>query len=84
MVYPGADKEPEESLRIMLMDEAMSDLCAMNYLEELAGRDVVMKCIEPEGGEKVEFESYPRSIAYLVEMRKKVNREIEKRVVNKL
>lgn len=80
LVYPGADKEPEESLRIMLMDEAMSDLCAMNYLEELAGRDVVMKCIEPEGGEKVEFESYPRSIAYLVEMRKKVNREIEKRV----
>ena len=52
----------------------------MNYLEELAGRDVVMKCIEPEGGEKVEFESYPRSIAYLVEMRKRVNREIEKRV----
>ena len=42
--------------------------------------DRVMKCIEPEGGEKVEFESYPRSIAYLVEMRKKVNREIEKRV----
>ena len=42
LVYPGADKEPEESLRIMLMDEAMSDLCAMNYLEELAGRDVVM------------------------------------------
>ena len=80
LVYPGADKEPEESLRIMLMDEAMSDLCAMNYLEELAGRDVVMKCIEPEGGEKVEFDSYPRSIAYLVEMRKKVNREIEKRV----
>ena len=80
LVYPGADKEPEESLRIMLMDEAMSDLCAMNYLEELAGRDVVMKCIEPEGGEKVEFESYPRSIAYLVEMRKRVNREIEKRV----
>ena len=70
----------EESLRIMLMDEAMSDLCAMNYLEDLAGRDVVMKCIEPEGGEKVEFESYPRSIAYLVEMRKRVNREIEKRV----
>lgn len=48
LVYPGADGEPEESLRIMLMDEAMSDLCAMNYLEELAGRDVVMSCIEPE------------------------------------
>lgn len=80
LVYPRADGEPEESLRIMLMDEAMSDLCAMNYLEELAGRDVVMSCIEPEGGEKVEFASYPRSVSYLVEMRKRVNREIEKRV----
>ena len=55
LVYPGKDGNPEESIRMMLMDEAMSDLCAMKCLEELAGRDAVMKCIEPEGGEKVDL-----------------------------
>lgn len=78
LVYPGKDGNPEESIRMMLMDEAMSDLCAMKCLEELAGRDAVMKCIEPEGGEKVEFKSYPRSISYLTGMRKRINQEIAK------
>ena len=78
LVYPGADGVPEESMRIMLMDEAMSDLCAMNYLESLAGREVVMACLEPEGEEKVEFKTYPRSCAYITGMRKRIHQAIRK------
>ena len=33
LVYPGADRKPEESIRLMLMDEAMNDLRAMYLLE---------------------------------------------------
>lgn len=80
LVYPGADGVPEESMRIMLMDEAMSDLCAMNYLESLAGREVVMACLEPEGEEKVEFKTYPRSCAYITGMRKRIHQAIRKYV----
>lgn len=78
LVYPGADGKPEESMRIMLMDEAMSDLCAINYLESLAGRKAVLACIEPEGNEIEGFDKYPESISYLSEMRKRINAEISR------
>lgn len=78
LVYPGADGNPEESMRIMLMDEAMSDLCAMHYLESLAGREAVLACIEPEGNEIEGFDEYPESISYLSGMRKRINAEISR------
>lgn len=76
LVYPGADGCPEESIRMMLMDEAMNDLRAMKYLEDLAGRDTVMACIEPEGEEKVEFKTYPRRLSYLVEVRRRIHQAV--------
>lgn len=78
LVYPGENGKPEESIRLMLMDEAMSDLCAMKCLENLAGRDSVMRCIESSDEEIVEFHNYPRSISYIIEMRKRIHFEIEK------
>jgi len=74
LVYPGADGKPVGSLRLMLMDEAMSDLCAMYLLEELAGREAVMDCIE--NGEKLEIDVYPQSSAWLQNMRLRINRKI--------
>lgn len=46
IVYPGKDGAPEESQRLHVMDEAMSDLCAMNLLEGLCGREAVLACLE--------------------------------------
>lgn len=77
LVYPGKDGHPEESIRMMLMDEAMSDLCAMKYLEEKHGRDAVMECLETNEEEKIGFSEYPRSISYLINMRKRVNERIK-------
>lgn len=77
IVYPGPGGVPEESQRLMLMDEAMSDLCAMNLLEELAGREAVMECMEPGGRELVTIEEYPRNKEYLIACRERVNRGIE-------
>lgn len=80
LVYPGADGRPEESIRMMLMDEAMNDLRAMNYLESLAGRDAVMKCIESTPEEQLGFEEYPRSISYMTACRERVNTAIKKAI----
>ena len=77
IVYPGPGGVPEESQRLMLMDEAMSDLCAMNLLEGLAGREAVMECMEPGGRELVTIEEYPRNKEYLIACRERVNRRIE-------
>lgn len=78
LVYPGADGKPLGSLRLMLMDEAMSDLCAMTLLESLAGRDAVMACIE-DGG-TVGIDVYPQSAAWLLKMRRRVNEKIAEAV----
>lgn len=78
LVYPGEGGEPEESIRMMLMDEAMNDLRAMKCLEELCGREAVMQCIESTEEEQITFAQYPRSISYLTKCRERINREIER------
>lgn len=79
LVYPGRDGIPEESQRMMLMDEAMSDLCALKLLEQMAGKETAYRCLEVQEGEELNFEKYPRRISYLAGMREKVNDEIRKR-----
>lgn len=80
LVYPGADGKPEESIRLMLMDQAMTDLCAMYLLESLAGRDAVMECMED--GETVTFDVYPQSSVWLQNMRRKINEKIAEAVAS--
>lgn len=75
LVYPGKDGKPEGSIRLMLMDEALSDYCAMLALEGLVGRDAVMNCIEEDA--VIEMKKYPQSSAWLVTMRDKINRMIK-------
>ena len=76
LVYPGADRKPEESIRLMLMDEAMNDLRAMYLLEGLTDRNTVLKCIERTPDEEVTFKKYPRSISYLTDCRERINAAI--------
>lgn len=72
IVYPGPDGRPEESQRLMLMDEAMGDYCALWELERLAGREKVLEILGD-----ITFERYPRGEAFLLDMRARVNAEIK-------
>lgn len=76
IVYPGADGHPEESLRMMVHYEAMTDLRALNMLERLTSREHVMDLIEADLGEPLTFKRYPKSDMYLISLRNRVNREI--------
>lgn len=69
LVYPGPEGQPEESLRLMHMDQAMSDYCALTALEKLAGREKVMEYLALE----LEFDRYPREGAGLLELRERIN-----------
>ena len=76
LVYPDEDGSPGESIRIMVFHEALQDLRALELLETLAGRDFVLGLIE-EGAEKpITFDEYPKADGYILELREKVNREI--------
>lgn len=71
LVYPGPGGVPEESQRLMLMDEAMCDLSALSALEGLAGRERVLELL---GG--MTFTDYPDEEG-LLDIRIRVNEEIK-------
>ena len=77
-VYPGPGGVPEESIRMMVTDEALYDLRAFRMLESLRGRDFVMSLIEDGLAQPITFDRYPTDDSYLLRLREKVNREIVK------
>lgn len=80
LVYPGEDRHPEESIRMMVHEEALQDLRACELLESLAGRDFVMECIEEDLAEPLTFKRFPKSDHYMIALRNRINREIAKRI----
>ena len=71
IVYPGPDGKPEESQRLILMDEAMCDYCALYALEGLVGRERVLELMGD-----MTFKSYPDESG-LLELRRRANDEIK-------
>ena len=76
LVYPGKDKRPEESIRAMVLYEALTDLRALEYLGELTSKEYVMDMIEGELPEPLTFKKYPKSDMYLLTLRNRVNKAI--------
>ena len=72
----GTDGHPEESIRMMVHDEAMADLRALELLESLTSKAHVMELIEGELFEPLTFCTYPKSEMYLITLRNRINREI--------
>jgi hypothetical protein len=79
LVYPGADRHPEESLRMMVLNEALNDLRSCQLLESLTSRDFVLNLLEGELAEPLTFKRYPKSDMYLLQLRSRINREIAAR-----
>ncbi len=77
LVYPGDDKKPEESLRLMVLFHAMQDIRAMELLEHLIGREAVVKEMEKGLGREITFSEYPVSDTWLLDFRRRVNEKIE-------
>lgn len=78
LVYPGADGHPEESIRMMVHNEALNDLRACQLLESLTSREHVLDLLEGELSEPITFQCYPKSDMYLLQLRNRINKEIEK------
>lgn len=76
-VYPGEDGALE-SLRIIVFAEALYDLRALKLLESFIGRENVVKIIDEEAGMDVRFSKYPFKKEFVLKLRGRVNREIEK------
>ena len=80
LVYPGEGGSVVSSIRNQVQMEALYDLRALELLESLSDRETVESLIMEGEPEKMTFKSYPVSSAYLFALRRKVNREIIKRL----
>ena len=77
LVYPGPTGDPEESIRLMVHDEAMADICAFYLLESLTDRQTVEDIINEEVGQRITFSDYPKDPSFCLRVRNRVNRRIE-------
>ena len=78
LVYPGPDGVPEESIRLMVLYEAKQDHRALKLLEHYIGKEAVIELLEEDLSEPITFRSYPKSSAYFIGVRNKINRMIKK------
>ena len=69
LVYPGKEGIPYESLRLVVLQEAMADLRVLNKAEQKFGRDKVMEGIERLAGGKISFKDYPRNKQFFYRLR---------------
>lgn len=73
LVYPGRDGKPEDSLRMMALNEGFQDYRALVKYEEKVGRAEVVALIERLYGGKLSMENYPASYKYIEDLRKTIN-----------
>ncbi len=74
LVYPGKDKRPEESIRLMIQLHVMNDVRAFQHLADKVGKDSVMKIIEEGLQDELTFSNFPQSALYIIKVRNKVNK----------
>ena len=79
IVYPGPDGQPLESIRMMVLDDAMRDLRAMRALEKKDGRERVLGMVDdglPKPLRFDEFPDFPEDGRYVLALRRRVNRAL--------
>lgn len=79
VVYPGKNGEPLNSLRHLVFYDAIQDLRALNLLESLTSRKYVIELIENGLDIPLTFQTYPHEQQWLLDLRERINNEIEKR-----
>ncbi len=80
LVYPAEDGTPYASIRLMVLSEALYDLRTLRLLEKLTDRSFVESMIYQEYDRPITFKEYPQDASYLLNLRKRVNSEISKRM----
>lgn len=73
LVYPGENGDPEESLRLMVLNEAFNDFRALKLLESLSSRRETLSLLD----DNLTFKEYPWDNDYIINLREKINSRID-------
>jgi len=80
VVYPGRNGEPLISLRLKVFHEALQDMRALQLLESKIGYDAALATLEQGLEDEITFSQYPRSAAWLLETRERINETLAKSI----
>ncbi len=80
IVYPGENLEPWESLRLVVLSDALRDVRALTLLESLTNREYVLSLIEEGLSEPLSFTAYPQDGEYILRLMNRVRQEIKARI----
>ena len=79
-VYPAQNGEALESLRLIVFNEALQDMRAMQLLESFMPHDKIVSEIEAAFGKTVKFDVCATSAKEILAVREKVNELIKKAI----
>lgn len=74
LVYPGKNGQPVSSIRQKQLAAALWDVQALEYCEQLAGRDTVFALLDRCG--PMDFKEYPRAAGALYALRASIDEKI--------
>jgi hypothetical protein len=75
LVYPAPDGTAYESIRGMVLRQALYDLRALRYAECRRGREATVKLLEDLFGGPMSFENYPHDKRFFEELRQAIAEE---------
>lgn len=79
-VYPGAHGEPLPSLRLLVFEEAIADMRAMQLAERLTDHETVVKAIEEIFGGELRFNTCAKDAQTILKIRQKINEIIKNNI----
>ena len=82
MVYPAQNGEPMESLRIIVFNEGLQDMRAMQLCESYYSHEEVVAAIEEELGRELTFTVCAKSSDEMLRVRARINEMIKKAIKN--
>ena len=79
-VYPDFGGKPMPSLRLLVFEEALADMRAMQLLESLTSHETVVSAIEEIFGKDLRFKTCAQDAEMMLKIRKKINEMIKERI----
>lgn len=75
-VYPGKGGIPEDSIRLMVLQQGLQDLRALRWLESLIGREKTLEILLDCAQGPLTLTEYPRDNAFFDRLRERINMAI--------